>query len=100
MKIEKSLKIHVTQADVEQALIEMIARQEPTIAVDSIDFTPKRQGEDKISVRVDAHFKEDEPSVISRLAGAFSSKDEVVDELEEEVAEATPVVESRPSSIF
>ena len=36
MKIIKSLKIEVTQADVEQALIEMIARQEPSIEVDNI----------------------------------------------------------------
>lgn len=56
LEIIKSLKIKVTQADVEQALIELIAKQDPTIVVDSIDFSAKRTGKDSIAVSVEAHF--------------------------------------------
>ncbi|AUR87176.1 hypothetical protein HYP58_gp30 [Vibrio phage 1.097.O._10N.286.49.B3] len=56
LEIIKSLKIKVTQADVEQALIELIAKQDPTIIVDSIEFAAKRSGKDSIAVSVEAHF--------------------------------------------
>lgn len=56
MKIQKTLKISATQADVEKALIEAISKQDPTIVVDEIIFTPKRGGKDSIAVKIDAHF--------------------------------------------
>ena len=56
MHIEKNLKITVTQEDVEQAIIQMIANEDPTIVVDEIDFVAKRNGEDKIGVIVNGHF--------------------------------------------
>lgn len=55
MKIQKTLKISITQADVEQAIIALIAAEDPTIVVDDIQFTPKRSGKDSIAVKVEAH---------------------------------------------
>lgn len=56
MKIIKSLKIEATQADVETAIKRMVHEQDPTIVVDEIQFTQKRNGKDSISVKIDAHF--------------------------------------------
>lgn len=56
LEIIKSLKVKVKQSDVEQALIELIARQDPTIVVDSITFAAKRSGKDSIAVDIEAHF--------------------------------------------
>lgn len=56
MKINKTLKIEVTQADVEQAIRDLITKEDPTIVVDEIQFAAKRAGKDAISVKVDAHF--------------------------------------------
>ena len=65
MHIEKSLKITVTQEDVEKAIVDMIAVADPTIVVDEIDFISKRNGEDKIGVIVNGHFHKD-PVVLIR----------------------------------
>ena len=56
MKIQKTLKIEINQKDVEEAIIALIAKEDPTIIVDEIVFTPKRSGKDSIAVKVDAHF--------------------------------------------
>jgi hypothetical protein len=56
MKIVKSLHIEITQEDVEKAIIQLINQEDPTIVVDSINFKAKRNGDEDISVSVDAHF--------------------------------------------
>ena len=56
MKITKSLHIEITQEDVEKAIIQLINQEDPTIVVDSINFKAKRNGDEDISVSVDAHF--------------------------------------------
>jgi hypothetical protein len=81
MHIEKSLKITVTQEDVEKAIIDMIAVADPTIVVDEIDFISKRNGEDKIGVIVNGHFHKD-PVVLIR--GVDGTKEELPVEQEEE----------------
>lgn len=60
MKIIKSLKIEATQADVEAAIKRMVHDQDPTIVVDEIIFTQKRAGKDSISVKIEAHFGNDD----------------------------------------
>lgn len=88
MKIQKSLKITITQADVEQAIIALIANEDPTIVVDDIQFTPKRGGKDSISVKVDAHLGD-------AVEEQEDEDEEVADEAEEvpEVPVAEDVVE-------
>ena len=62
MKIEKTLKIKIEQADVEAAIRELVYKEDPTIVVDSISFAAKRTGEDSISISIDAHFDEGAPT--------------------------------------
>lgn len=88
LEIIKSLKIKVTQADVEQALIELIAKQDPTIVVDSIDFSAKRTGKDSIAVSVEAHFGD---SVEEPKCGPGPSLGDVKD-TEDEESEVAPEV--------
>ncbi|AUR82510.1 hypothetical protein NVP1152O_028 [Vibrio phage 1.152.O._10N.222.46.E1] len=95
LEIIKSLKIKVTQADVEQALIELIAKQDPTIIVDSIEFAAKRSGKDSIAVSVEAHFGEigekaavaapDTGGYVSEASGE-DSNDVPVSEEEEQIS--------------
>ncbi|AGH57067.1 hypothetical protein VPMG_00086 [Vibrio phage VBP32] len=103
MKIEKSLKIDITQADVEKAVRELIAKEDPTIIVDEIVFTAKRSGNDAISVKVDAHFgstTEAEPSLtVSSGDTPPPAIPEVTDDAEEEAAElfdGDPLPENAP----
>lgn len=103
MKIEKSLKIDITQADVEKAVRELIAKEDPTIIVDEIVFTAKRSGNDAISVKVDAHFgstTEAEPSLtVSSGDTPPPAIPEVTDDAEAEAAElfdGDPLPENAP----
>lgn len=98
LEIIKSLKIKVTQADVEQALTELIAKQDPTIIVDSIEFAAKRSGKDSIAVSVEAHFGDvvDEPK--SGVAPGTAS--EVKDSGPVEAPEVTDDVESEDEAPF
>ena len=56
MEIQKNIKISISQADVEQAIRELIRKQDSTIVVDKITFTAKRSGDAAIGISVDAHF--------------------------------------------
>lgn len=80
MKIEKTLKITIKQADVELAIKELIKKEDPTIVVDTIAFQPKRTGTDSIAISVDAHFGDDTTE---------SVEEEVVTEEPVEVVEET-----------
>ena len=98
LEIIKSLKIKVTQADVEQALIELIAKQDPTIVVDSIDFSAKRTGKDSIAVSVEAHFGD---SIEEPKCGYGPSLGEVKDaEVEEVAPEVTDEAEEENEAPF
>lgn len=66
MIINKTLKIEITQSDVESAIKDMIAAQDPTIVVDTITFAAKRAGNETISIKVDAHF-DSEPAPITQV---------------------------------
>ena len=101
MKIQKTLKITVTQADVEAAIIEMIAQEDPTIVVDEIQFTPKRAGKDAIAVKIEAHIG-DEAELEEDEDEALESEPEpepevVVPEIVEEEDEAPFDVEPEPA---
>lgn len=110
LEIIKSLKIKVTQADVEQALIELIAKQDPTIVVDSIEFSAKRSGKDSIAVAVEAHFGEnrEEASASTGTTGGVPVSDvdespiesgsEVVPEVTDEEDEAPFETEAEPTA--
>ncbi|APC46066.1 hypothetical protein HYP06_gp026 [Vibrio phage vB_VspP_pVa5] len=114
LEIIKSLKIKVTQADVEQALIELIAKQDPTIIVDSIEFSAKRSGKDSIAVAVEAHFGENREETGSSAACGTGSpseettenvaglqseaSDEVIPEVTDEEDEAPFETEAEPTA--
>lgn len=84
MKIDKTLKISVTQADVESAIKDLIAKEDPSIIVDEIVFAAKRAGKDTISVKVDAHFGgQDAESVEEPEEEETPEIPEVTDDVEE-----------------
>jgi hypothetical protein len=99
MQIKKTLDVVVTQADVEQAIIEMIRSKDPSIVVDSITFTSKRRGNETLDIKVEAHDASgDVPTEpVARTATkttktSKATKKEEVKASEPEVAE-TPVAE-------
>lgn len=111
MKIEKTINIEISQADVEEAIVAMIKEQDPAIIVDEITFTPKRNSKESIQVKVDAHFGEsNEQTPTYRSSVGMCSEDAPVEEVpagevaiapvdeeaepkEEEAEEAVPVPE-------
>ncbi|AGH57607.1 hypothetical protein PYDG_00078 [Pseudoalteromonas phage pYD6-A] len=102
MKIQKSLKIEINQADVEKAVRALIAQEDPTIVVDEITFAAKRSGKDAISVKVDAHFGEieiTEPTVTPPVEEVVTSVPEITDDMNKEDEapfEGDPLPESAP----
>ena len=56
MKSEKTVKITISQSDVERAVRTLIAEQDSSLIVEEINFLPKRNGPDKIAVTVNASF--------------------------------------------
>jgi len=111
MKIEKSLKIAITQADVETAIKALIQKEDPAIIVDEIVFAATRKGGDSISVKVDAHFGESQPEevvVLDEIAGGEIEEEdkpqaiEVAEESEEAPFEGDAVLESpsKKASLF
>ena len=97
MKIQKTLKIEVTQADVEQAIINLIADEDPTIVVDEIQFTPKRSGKDAIAVKIDAHFGDEQPEPAIEIEVESIFEPEVVAESVEKEDEAPFDVQEEPA---
>lgn len=102
MKIEKTLKIKIEQADVEAAIRELVYKEDPTIVVDSISFAAKRTGEDSISISIDAHFDEGAPTpraieVPTTEEAAPFTPDTPVEEVEEEEVEDPEPVAGKTS---
>lgn len=89
MKVINNLKIEITQADVEEAITRMIQEYDSKIQVDSIDFTAKRSGSDKINVSVDAHYGTKEEELVVKQEEHIPELEEVKSFFDEEIAEET-----------
>ena len=98
MKIEKTVRIQITQADVEQAVRNLIAEQDATLLVEEIKFIPKRNGPDKIAVEVNASFgnvttiAEPEPEPEVSVVDILQNNDDLPE------PEPEPVVEEEKKS--
>lgn len=104
MEIKKNVKISVSQADVEEAVRDLIRKQDPTIVVDNITFTAKRSGPAAIGISVDAHFGVLNTPTVQETSEIIESITDVVytdDHAEEEVVvEEAKTAATASASLF
>lgn len=82
-KVEHSVKIDIDEAGLKQLIIDEIARQNPTIAVDDINFT-QRRSPTQIEVAVTGHVEEGKQVAVSDKGATKDVAEPVLDEEAEE----------------
>lgn len=102
MEIIKTLQIKINQADVEKAIIKLIAEEDPAIVVDAINFKAKRNGDEDIAVTVDAHLSNCVPTGFVISEESVRVREPVIEVAEGEEEEEEEAVEAPApaSSIF
>ena len=89
MKITKTLKVDLDQADVEQAIKEYIQKTDPSITVEAIEFT-QRRNPTRLDVEVkayygDVHTEPTKPVVVEEEENVEEETEQVPTTSEEDI---------------